>query len=177
MTLKVHRQENCQTIYINRYLNEINNMFSATHWRNKVEIVEKQEEMRDWASGYFNLFSLREAKCGGEGHRETKHTAHKQHSWRNHWNIALCFLGAIIGPGAFFPFPLSLFLSLALSFSAHVFHQYGAVERPRLQRLMTLGLKGTPAVTETIHNTINTEKYKQTYGEINHSSPLYRFIG
>ncbi|CAG13548.1 unnamed protein product, partial [Tetraodon nigroviridis] len=25
-----------------------------------------------------------EGKCGGEGHIETKHTAHKQHSWRNH---------------------------------------------------------------------------------------------
>lgn len=31
---------------------------------------------------------------------------------------------------------------------------------------MTSGLKGTPAVTETIHNTIDSEKHKQTYGEI-----------
>lgn len=31
---------------------------------------------------------------------------------------------------------------------------------------MTLGLEGTPAVTEAIHNTINTEKHKQTYWEI-----------
>lgn len=31
---------------------------------------------------------------------------------------------------------------------------------------MTLGLKATPAVTEAIHNTINTEKHKQTYWEI-----------
>lgn len=31
---------------------------------------------------------------------------------------------------------------------------------------MTLRSKGTPAVTETIHNTINTEKHKQTFGEI-----------
>lgn len=75
---------------------------------------QEQGEMKDWASGHFNLFSFREGKCGGEGHRETKHTAHKQHSWRNHWNIALCFLWAIIGPGAFFPFPLSLSFSVLL---------------------------------------------------------------
>lgn len=96
----------------------------------KEKKVKEQGEMRDWASGHFSLFSLSEGKCGGEGHRETKHTAHKQHSWRNHWNIALCFLWTVIGPGAFFPFPLSLFLRVSLSsscsFSARVLQQRGA---------------------------------------------------
>lgn len=88
--------------------------------------MERTRGVRDWASGHFSLFSLSEGKCGGEGHQETKHTAHKQHSWRNHWNIALCFLWAVIGPGAFFPFPLSLPLPPSYSFSARVLQQRGA---------------------------------------------------
>lgn len=113
--------KNCEITNIYTSLSWANNIFSESYGRKKVEIVGERGEMKDWASGHFSLFSLRGGKCGGEGHWETKHTAHKQHSWRNHWNIALCFLWAVIGPGAFFPLPLSMFLSVSLSLSLSVY--------------------------------------------------------
>lgn len=77
--------------------------------------------------------------------------------------MALCFLWVVIGPRAFFPFPLSVSLCLTVFFCTCFARAWCSLET-QAAKANDFRVKGHTCGQK--NNAINTEKQKQTYRNV-----------